>query len=296
MSTVGSVLEQARSELLGGHRAVLNRLDGQVSAGAGSLTLEFDAVGIGAGATLAIEDEVFHVWQVASKTATVSGGQAGTDEATHADGTIVEVNPVAPRGIIRKAMIEEILSWPTSLFGVASESVTLATTSQRTTLATMTAVSSDVRRILDLREYRDDPGFTTFETWPQIRHWEAVYGLTGADTIDLQIRQNVRGGDLWVRYATDFDVSTFTDDTDLVSTVGLSESMEDILRMGTVMRLIPRREVARGRADGQGAPRDAAEVQPGQNTQLAILYGQLRDRRIAEEASRLREKYPERGL
>lgn len=295
MTTVGQAVAEIAAELHGTQREELNTLAGAMTADGITLATTYDLEGIVRGAFIAIDDEVMYVWTSASKAATVRRGMLGTTAAAHDSGALITVNPAFPRGVIKRLMKEELRSWPAGVFSVGYETIT-ASTSSRTTRTALSVPASDVQRILDVREQRDSTGgIGTRDSWPRIRHFEPFIGREGGDVLELQILQDLRGASVWVAYAKAFNLDTFADATSLTDTVGVPESCLDILRMGTAMRAIPSRELLRARQDAQGQPRDASEVQPGQNSQTAILYKTLRDQRLAEEAMRLREKWPTVG-
>jgi hypothetical protein len=295
MSTVGSVVEAVGYELGGSQREEHNTLAAAMTSGDTSLTTTYDLEGMVGGAYIAIDDEVIYVWTGASKAATVRRGMLGTTAAAHDSGALITVNPAFPRGIVKQRMKEELRSWPAGIFGVATTTL-VGSTSNHTSVLDLGVVSSGIRRILAVREDRHHVGWGSYETWPMVRAWEFVTDRDGADSAQLHIGGRLRGTSVWVAYAADFDYAAMDDDdSDLTTDVLVPASCEDILRMGTAMRMIPHREALRGRADAQGQPRDAAEVQAGQNSQTAILYKTLRDQRLAEEAARLREKWPTVG-
>lgn len=293
MTTVADLIDEIRAELLGTVRTELNKLSGALAAGATTLTTVYDLRGVVDGAYLGLEDEVCYVWQrgTAEKTATIERGMLGTTDAAHADGTLIEVNPVFPRGIIKRLAREEIRSWPDDLFTVDSETLSASTTLRSQELD-LTVSATDVVRVL---EVRDRPqGSSSFETWREVRHIDVVRGINGADVLTINLLQQPRHGDIWVQYATLPDVTTFDDTTDLEATVGLSSGQVDIVRFGTAWRLLPRREIRRLMTLAQGEQRAAEEVPAGANAQASAYYKQLRDTRIAEEVARLRERYPVR--
>ena len=97
---------------------------------------------------------------------------------------------------------------------------------------------------------------------------------------------------LRVSVAKPFAVDTFTDTVDLVTQVGLSESMLDIAPLGAASRLLAVKEIQRVDTSAQGDPRIATEVQGGSITATSRQLRALRDKRFAEEALRLRNAYP----
>jgi hypothetical protein len=98
-------------------------------------------------------------------------------------------------------------------------------------------------------------------------------------------------GTLRVTYKSGFSrVSSLTDDIQSVAKV--PTTMEDILEMGVIMRILSSREVKRSFLEGQGDTRRPDEVPVGaMRDSFANVLRLRRDRIIAEKAKLVRQ-YP----
>lgn len=296
MTTVSDLIEETRRQLQGSTRVILNRLASAVTSSATSLTLEF-TINFGAGAYLALGDEIVYVWSVdtTTKAVTVQRGQLGSKSSAHSAGDIVEVNPEFPKVRIRQALRDEIKSWPNDLFQV--DSVSVDATAGYYAQGLNIPVTDDWHYILDVRHSSSGGRSGSYkDAWPQVK-FEVV---RDADTSDFAngaaiiLQEPVPTGSLRVTYARPFDCSTFDDSTVLETTVGLSSTMLDIPPVGAAWRLELPREVKRTQTYAQGESRMAEEVEAGAILRAGQFLKAIRDQRISEEAARLRAKYPVR--
>ena len=282
MSTVGAMIERVHRDLYGSHRAVLNRLDAAITTTDTALVTEFSTNEIAEGDYLAIEDEVLYVWDFVegTKTATVQRAMQGSTAVAHSDATLIEIGPRFPRGHIRQAMLDEIRSWPNSLFATDS----LAASMTAGDRAISTSSISGYKRVLEvLRNPWTDAEDTKVElAFREERSANAIY-LTHA--IDSAVT-------VTIYYAKAFDVDPFTDAIDLQTDVGLTAGMEDIVLYGAQWRLIAPRETRRSDTQAQGESRNASEVPSDSAMRTAARLKAIRDERIIDEAERLISVYP----
>jgi len=97
--------------------------------------------------------------------------------------------------------------------------------------------------------------------------------------------------DLRVRYKAPFTrVSTVSDS--LQSVANLPVTMEDILEMGVMSRMLSTREVKRNFIESQGDTRRSDEVPPGAMRDSFSNILRLRRDRIIAEAAKLARQYP----
>lgn len=83
---------------------------------------------------------------------------------------------------------------------------------------------------------------------------------------------------------------------DLLTVAGVPLNMQDIVYMGTMLRLAPDREISRNDASRQPDPRKAPEVPPGAMMAAGNSLYQRYLRRVNEEASRIKRAYPQREM
>jgi len=295
MTTVSDLINDTKRHLYGTYRAEMNQLASTAASGDTTLSFTYDLQGLTRGSYVSLEDEVVYVWSVNSsaKTAVVQRGQMGTTAATHAAGVMVEVNPRFPTFSIRDAVRDEIRSWPATLFSVPTP-VTISTSAY--VRAYDLAGIGPFLYVIDVRISPAPGALQNSGTWPRVTGWQVMRNadLTAFPSgFALFIPATYQTGrTLRVQYARPFDVSVFTDSTDVIATVGLSDTMVDIPSIGAAARLVTSREIKRTFTEGQGEARRAEEVQAGAATNVGRNLMALRDKRVAEEGVRLMALYP----
>lgn len=279
-STVADIIEASKRHLLGMHRGMLDQVGGGgMSDSVLQVTVQRGDSGISEGSYLACEDELMYVWvwEADAKRATVQRGMLGSVAAAHNVGAIIEVDPRFFRFAIREEIGREIRSWYPRLFRVATTEFPVATSSR--------TVDTSAHEILHLLRVVRAPLSGNGGSYPAVRYrWER-----GIDRLTLE--QWTEGTTLSATYATTFDTSSLADAVDLVTDVGLSEDMLDILPYGVAWRLLSSREIGRTETDAQAEPRDSAEVPPGHIIQTARALKTQRDERVAEAARLLQHKW-----
>lgn len=298
MTTVADLVQETRRQLMGLHRALWNRLDTAIAdAVTPTVVLEFDASAqVAKGAIISIDDELMYVFAVSANSLTVQRGWYGTTATTHADGALVEVQPRFPQYQIRKALTDEIRSWPAEMFRVAGLTIPVTDSNIRgydlTDLGTFYNVL-DVRRAPRSFSGSADDTASSSRSWARVRFSTTRVLDTGdfASGIALTLGELVEGS-VRVIASTPFVTTIMTDATDVEATIGLSASMVDIPPVGAAARLLYPREVQRTGTQEQGEVRDAQEVPPGFITQTATALWGFRRTRLSEEINRLRTFYP----
>jgi hypothetical protein len=250
---------------------------------------EIDDVSLGS--FLAIDDELMYVRAItpASKTATVIRGQRATSAVTHANGALVEINPKFPRYRVRRALGEEIRAWTSEVFSVAE--VDLDTTSG-TAGYDLVGVPAGFLTILDVQlgpRSGITDGAVVKANWDLVRNADTSIYPSGNGLVITSGLGNAR--DLRVIYAVGFDTSSLADSTDVEADIGLATSMLDIPPLGAAARLMVGREVKRTFGEGQPEPRRSEEVPVGASSGTATYLRREANRRLGEEAVRLRALY-----
>lgn len=284
MGTVADEVQAVRRVLFGAHRPVLNTLNGAVVTADTTLVMGQQIRGLGAGAYVGVDDEIVYVWSISNQNLTVQRAMLGTTAASHADGSLVEVDPRFPTMLIKDEMRAEIDSWPRSIFRVDTDDLSFG--------AGDTSIAFAPTGLYDVLRVNRQPIDATDDRYPDLG-FDYKRGL-GKLFIDSTGSSN-SSFTVTVTYSKGFTTSTFADSTDLLTDVGLTETLVDALKYGTAWRLLLGREVKRTFTESQGEPRNAAEVPPGHSTSVADAFQKLRDRRLAEEARRLAGQYPWRG-
>lgn len=287
MSTAGALLERVNRQLLSGTVEERNKLSASINASETSLVMTYDLKGLRDGTVFEIDSELFYVWQATSgtKTVVVERGYAGTTAATHSSGAIVTLNPRFPKEQMLEALNQDIddLSSPVNgLFRIVATDVTYNGSDRQINLTGATNVIDliDVR----LRYLADD--------YPVLRGVRLQRNLPTSDFasgLALVFDEGTIAGSLRVRYKAPFTRAASTA-SDIQSVCFVPESMEDILEMGVMVRMLQTREVKRNFIESQGDTRRSDEVPPGAiRDSFTNILRLRRDRIIAEKAKLARQ-------
>jgi hypothetical protein len=285
-----AVLDQTKRWLFTGGREERNKLNGSLGSTGASVTVEFALGAIQAGARISVELEDMHVWSAAGQVATVERGQYGSTATTHADDSLVFVNPKFSNNEIFTELCNEIdaLSSPVSgLFQVTTVDLTFNPSYSAYDLTSVTnldgILSVQYEDIGPSREY------IPIDSWRLQRNlptsdFASGFGLTLQQYVDP-------GRTVRVVYKQPFvRPSSLTDD--LVSVSGLPATAGDVVAMGTALRLSTSREIRRNFNEDQGDTRRAAEVPANANLNAPSGLARKYEQRKNEEAARLRQRYP----
>jgi hypothetical protein len=300
--TVQEAIEDTQRHLNSAERPELNLLASGIDDSTTSVPFTLAAGGITTRAVLCIGTEMMYVTSVSGTTATVIRGY-NSEATAHTANDIIEVNARFPQAMIARALRDEIRSWPQELFKVTT--VEYAVSSSEAGID-LTGFSTGINYLLDV--LISPPTGDLTKAWQRVPRWTfrkqadpgdftSTYSLTIVRTADFDPRVYANTTrDYRVVAATPFVTSTFTTATDLEATVGLAPSMLDIPPLGAAARLLVGKEVIRTAIEVQGQPRRADEVPAGHAIQTSQAIMQMRNRRISEEAMRLRADWPYRGV
>lgn len=289
MSTAGALLDRVSRQLLSGTVEERNKLATTVDSDDTSFVMSYDLAGLRAGTVFEIGTELLYVWEANSgnKTLIVERGYLGTTAASHTSGDTVTLNPRFPKATMFDALnqdIEDLASPANGLFRVVTQDVSYNGSDRQVNLTS----ASNVIDLIDvrLRYLADD--------FPVIRRVRLQRDLPTADFASgfaLVFDESVMAGTLRVRYKAPFTrVSTTTDS--LQSVAYVPTSMEDILEMGVMQRILSAREVKRNFLESQGDTRRSDEVPPGAMRDSFTNIQRLRRERITAEAAKLARQYP----
>ena len=289
MSTAGALLDRVNRQLLSGTIEERNKLAATVDSDDTSFVMSYDLAGLRAGTVFEIDSELVYVWEAVSgsKTVTVERGYMGTTAASHTVGAVVTLNPRFPKAQMLEALNQDIddLSSPLNgLFRVVSTSIDYNGSDRQTDLTGATSVID----LIDVRlRYLDSD-------YPVIRATRLQRDLPTADFpsgFAIVFDESVMAGSLRVRYKAPFSrVSALTDS--LQSVANVSTTMEDILELGVMSRVLSVREVKRNFIESQGDTRRSDEVGSGAMRDSFSNILRLRRDRIIAEAAKLARQYP----
>ena len=289
MSTAGALLNRVSRQLLSGTIEERNKLATTVTSSDTSIVMSYDLNALRAGGVFELDAELIYIWaaDAATKTLTVQRGYADTTAAAHTAGAIVILNPRFPQQQMLDALNQDIddLSSPLNgLYRVVSASVDYNGSDRQINLTDATSVIDliDVR----LRYLSSD--------YPVLRGVRLARGLPTSDFASgyaVTFDELSMAGTLTVRYKAPF-VRATTTTTDIQTTCLVPQTMEDILEMGVMARMLSVREVKRNFIESQGDTRRSDEVPAGSMSNSFTNISRLRRDRIIAEAARLARQYP----
>jgi len=289
MTTAATVINKTLRQLLSGTVEARNKLASTITDSDTSVVCTYAVEGLRAGQVFEIDSEVFYIWaaNVSTQTLTVQRGFNGTTAAAHTSGALLTVAPRFPRAQVLEAINDEVLdlSSPVNgLFQVKTFNQTYNGTDRMVNLTSATDVI-DVLNV-SVRYLTDD--------YPVARKVKLVRDLPTDDfasSFALKFDQAVYPGRLRVVYKAPY-TSVTTEATNLNTGCGIQESVEDIVVIGTQLRLMAPREIKRNFVESQGDTRRSEEVASGAISNSVTVLRQLRRDRIIAEAARLMRAYP----
>lgn len=275
-----------------GVSGLLNRLSDAVLSSDTDIPFEFENNGTYRGAWLGIGLEKMHVWDydAGTKTATVQRAMDGSLAAQHEAGDLVYIHPRWTRYEMAVALQDEIRSWPTSLYAIGAYDLSVTSTQRDYDLPI-----ESFTHILEVSAYTTVVNVMTTQGPTDITDYDV---LTNQSTDNYPSSNafianypQLFSGTLRILYAKPFSTSSWTEDT-TVGEIGLTPPMEDVCVLGAAARLLPSAEIQRSDTQAQGQSRLSEEVPPNYALQTARELERLRDKRLGQEARRLRELFP----
>lgn len=289
MSTVGTVIDRTVRQLMSGTVEERNKITSAINATVTSVTFQYDLSGIRPGGVIQIDNELMYVWEISagSKSVTVERGWNGTTAAAHAASSVATVDPKFPRAQILEAMnaeLDDLASPMNGLFQIkilelnyngTDLMVNLPTTDKIIDLISVSLryISTDYIKVRRCRLIRDLPN-DDFNTGYAIRFDEQV-----------------RAGRMVIVYKSPFSNIT-TESQNIQNVTGLPTSCEDILIIGSQIRLVGPREIKRNFTESQGDTRRPDEVPSGSVGNSITNLLRMRRDRITSEAAKLMRQYP----
>lgn len=288
-----AVARVRRDHLLAGHREERNRLASPATDAETTLTFQYDLGRIKGQARLSVGFEDMGVWEASdgAKTAVVERGDDGTTAVAHDVGDVVIVNsPFTPARVL--AALEDELAALSSAGLFRMRTVDLTYDSA--------VMGYDLTGVADLTSVYEVRGATSGpeEDWPILDSWDVARDMpttTFASGTALILRdEGEQGHTIRVRYRAPFGVVDDPHTDDLQDDIGLPATADDLLQIGTAIRLVAPREVKRNFTEAQPDTRRSEEVPTG--SQLQSVRGLLAvyERRIGEERLALLRQWPPR--
>lgn len=289
MSTAGALINRVSRQLLSGTIEERNKLASTVTSADTSIVMSYDLAGLRGGSVFEIDSELMYVWvaESGSKTLTVERGYLGTTAAAHTAGALAILNPRFPQQQLLDSFNQELddLSSPSNgLFRVINADLTYNGSDRQLNITS----ASTVIDLIDVRlKY-------LASDYPVLRGVRLSRDLPTADFASgfaLTFDELSMAGTLRVRYKAPF-VRASTTASDIQSVCLLPLTMEDIIEMGVMARLLAVREVKRNFIESQGDTRRSDEVPAGSMSNSVTNILRLRRDRIIAEASKLARQYP----
>ncbi len=288
MTTASTLLERVSRQLLSGVVEERNKLAATITSSDTSITTSYDLNSLRAGMVLEIESELLYIWEatISSKTLVVERGYAGTTAAAHTAGVVITTNPRFPKAQMLDALnadIDDLSSPVNGLYRVLTTDITYNGSDR--------AIDLGVSSVIDLMEVRlrylaDD--------YPVISRVRLNRNLPTADFPSgnaIVFDEPVMAGTLRVTYKAPFARLTSASQ-DIQTNAYVPASMEDILEMGVLIRMMAPREIKRTFMESQGDTRRPDEVPVGSSRDSITNILRLRRDRIIAESARLKRQNP----
>lgn len=288
MTTAGQLIDRVAGELLAGTVEERNKLATGVDASATTLTFTYPLSGLREGSVFEIGSEQFYVWTTNSsaKSAVVERGFNGTTATSHSAEAITTINPRFPRSRVLQQLNADLADLSSPLNGLFQVKTVDIAYNGSDRMVNITG-ATDIQNLIDVRyRYLSDD-------YPIIRDVRLLSDMPTSDFASgfaLAFDSYVRSGTIRVVYRAPY--GSFSAESDTVADVGGSDYLDDVLALGTQMRLMAGREVKRNFTESQGDTRRAEEVPSGAVANSMLQLQRLRRDRVMAEAARLNRQYP----
>jgi hypothetical protein len=288
MPTLEATSWKALNRLTGQFRLQLDALDTTMNTSVTTVELTNNIWNIAAGDWIEINTEPMMVVQKNDNTLTVLRAPMGNTATSHTAGDIVSIKPWFFRADMNGYLLDEVIGLPSSVFAESTVDVNFVTTSP---YAELDVTAGDpltmLRAIRDPSSNGYDP---LHEVQLKIVKHNAVTSGYAVQTSPVPLSWS-KDTEVRVTFSHVFDTSTWTDATDLIATVGLTEQLCRVIEYGAAARAMDSVASARTQLDTQGSAREAEEVPAGLAQQMATNLRRTRTQLLAAEVSRLRQKY-----
>lgn len=280
--------QKIQRRLLGEHNETIEVLATGVNGSTTTIALTIGDPMVGPGVVLEIDTEQMFVLTRTSNTLNVLRGW-GSDAASHAQHSVIRVNPRFSNLEISELIAEEIMSWPPELGIVSTEEIDVPDGDWTVPIGGTSPI--EITRFLGARLL---PRAGETSRWAidtslvrdrDANQYPSGWGLTFADALPA-------GRRIQIDYLQSYDLSGVTDaNTNLVDDVGLDSRVLDIVVYGVAWRAMSMREV--GRTSAAAVPSAPAEqVPPTHLSQASQTLWELRMTRISDERARMFNRFP----
>lgn len=288
MTTAGQLIDRVAGELLAGTVEERNKVATGVDASTTTVTFTYPLSGLREGSVFEVGSEQMYVWTTNSsaKSAVVERGFNGTTAASHDANDIATVNPRFPRARVLQQLNADLADLSSPLNGLFQVKTVDIAYNGSDRMVNITG-ATDIQNLIDVRyRYLSDD-------YPIIRDVRLLTDMPTSDFASgfaLAFDSYVRSGTIRVIYRAPY--GSFSSESSTVADVGGSDYLDDVLVLGSQIRLMAGREVKRNFTESQGDTRRAEEVPSGAVANSMLQLQRLRRDRVMAEAARLNRQYP----
>lgn len=286
-------IAETQRHLRGTQHTTLNTLSADVGHETTEIPVTFPFQNLQAGSILCIDLEVMQVWSVdtGAKTATVLRGVHGSVPAPHAQGTLVQVNARFTDYEVFRALNHELGS-------LTADGIYQIRTLDLTAVAGQWGYDFPTTGFLQVAEIRWQIPGTVTNQWELIDNYELSYNLPdttfpSGTALFLEGKRPTAQQTIRVRYKARLGLLTALSEN-VETTSGIPNTALDVPPMGAALRLMNGRPIGRAQYDAQGDTRRPDEVRVSEVLQAPAALRAFYSQRVAEEADRLREQWPDR--
>lgn len=288
MTTAGQLIDRVAGELLAGTVEERNKVATGIDASTTTVTFTYPLSGLREGSVFEVGSEQMYVWTTNSsaKSAVVERGFNGTTAAAHSANDIATVNPRFPRLRVLQQLNADLADLSSPLNGLFQVKTVDIAYNGSDRMVNITG-ATDIQNLIDVRyRYLSDD-------YPIIRDVRLLTDMPTSDFASgfaLAFDSYVRSGTIRVIYRAPY--GQFSTESNTVADVGGSDYLDDVLALGSQIRLMASREVKRNFTESQGDTRRAEEVPSGAVANSMLQLQRLRRDRVMAEAARLNRQYP----
>lgn len=245
------------------------------------------------GAVLDCGFELMYVksWNENSRTATVIRGLHGTTARSGVTTDLVKINPRISSVAMVDAIRDELRSWDSRIYAVELDSVSFGASSP----AVEVTPTRDPYRVLSVRPQPQSATDQRGWVMAELRRGEATGQFASGYSLHLPPGMIFGAATVTdVTWAMPFNLTTLATTTDLQTTVGLADTMLEILKWGVLYRILAGNQEARLEPFGTVRSDIEQSVPAMSALQAASQFKRMRDDAYDVEVRRLLNRYPVR--
>lgn len=293
MTTIEALVSEIDRQLLSHYtRPVLDTPAATFTAGASEIKLStVDTMAPGSVLDCGFELMYVKTWNEATRTATVIRGLHGSTARAGVTTDLVKINPRISSVAMVDAIRDEIRSWDSRIYAVELDSVSFGASSPSMEVTP----SRDPYRVLSVRPQPQSSTDQRGWVMAELRRGEAVGQFASGYSLHLPPGMIFGAATVAdVTWAMPFNLTTLATTTDLQATVGLADTMLEILKWGVLYRILAGNQEARLEPFGTVRSDIEQSVPAMSALQAASQFKRMRDDAYDVEVRRLLNRYPVR--